>query len=77
MCRVETSENCWMIQDYGEKVTYDGNEINQFENGLNIVVYDPLTKSIIDSCHFNIDSDGKHISLVKQPTIPYENNALY
>lgn len=77
MWRVETSENCWLIQDYGEKVTYDGNEINQFENGLNIVVYDPLTKSIIDSCHFNIDSDGKHISLVKQPTIPYENNALY
>lgn len=77
MWRVETAYNCWLVQDYGTKVTFNGNEINLFEYGLNIVVYDPLTKTIVDSCHFKTDSTGKHISLIKQPAIEYKSNALY
>lgn len=75
--RIETSDNCWLVQDYGEKVTFGGNEINFFEYGLSVVVYDPLTKTIVDSCRFKTDSTGEHISLIKQPTIQYRRNALY
>lgn len=75
--RVETAYNCWLVQDYGTRVTFKGNEINLFEDGLNIVVYDPLTKTIVDSCHFKTDNAGKHISLIKHPAIEYKSNALY
>lgn len=72
----EVSPNSWLVENYGECIMFNGETVNTFSAGLNIVVFDPLTRTVVDSCAFALDRNC-HLSEVKNEKFEIRDSILY